>query len=102
MEDLNRDIESFNDRVVVEQRELYIELSGNANPPLVSKAPGFHRFGVREKTKVNRLGQAIKSKTHRFNWFREAERDRKLHLTNDHRTTMGRAVVNYFEGQFGI
>ena len=102
MESLNRDIESFNDRVVMEQQELYAQLSGNPNPPLVSKAPGFHRFGVWEKSKVNRLGQVIKTKTHRFSWFREAQRDRKLHLTNAHRTTMGRAVVNYFVGQFSL
>ena len=76
--------------------------SGNPNPPLVSKAPGFHRFGVWEKSKVNRVGQIIKTKTHRFSWFREAQRDRKLHLTNAHRTTMGRAVVNYFVGQFSL
>ena len=102
MEALNRDIESFNDRLVVEQRDLYVQLSGNNNPPLVSKAPGFHRFGVREKKTVNRLVQEVKTKTHRFSWFREVDRNRKLHLTNQHRTTMGRAVVNYFSGQFNF
>ena len=102
MESLNRDIESFNNSVVMEQKKLYTQLSGNPNPPLVSKEPGFHRFGVWEKSKVNRVGQIIKTKTHRFSWFREAQRDRKLHLTNDHHTTMGRAVVNYFVDQFGL
>ena len=65
------DNESFNNRVVMEQRELYGQLSGNPNPPLVSKVPGFHCFAVHEKKNVNRLGQVIKTKTHRFSWFRE-------------------------------
>ena len=62
--------------------------------------PRFHTYGVRTSTRVSkdRYGKQQKYhvKYHRWEHWREEDRVTMLHLRNDRRFKMGKAVNNYF------
>ena len=66
----------------------------------VPKYPGFHTYGVRKSTKVrfDRYGQQYTTvvKSHRWEHWREQDPAYMLHLRNDRRFKMGKAINNYF------
>ena len=61
---------------------------------------GIHTYGVRTATQkwIDDLGQVNERifKAHRWNWWREQEYNRMLHLTNEKRFKLGSAINNYF------
>ena len=62
--------------------------------------PGIHKHGTRVTTKkyMDEHGQlkTIHLKTHRWEQWRETDRLRMLHLTNERRFILGRAINEYF------
>lgn len=62
--------------------------------------PGFHKYGMRMVTRkyTDKYGQEHHRviKKHRWEHWRESERSQKLHLTNERRFKMGKAVNEYF------
>ena len=76
------------------------EIEKDNNASGIHYAPGMHKFGVRTDTKkyVNRYGaiQVRKTKTHRWEEWREEDKARMLHLSNKVRVKMGRKVGRYF------
>ena len=62
--------------------------------------PGIHKHGTRVTTKkyTDEHGQlkTIHLKTHRWEQWRETDRLRMLHLTNERRFILGRAINEYF------
>ena len=87
MTDLNDQIMDLNQKIFTEQKEIYLEENGGEAVGNLSRAPKFQTFGVR-------------SKKLRLEWYRERNVTRKLHLTDRHRSTLGRAAGSYFEKMF--
>ena len=87
MTDLNGRVMELNQRILTEQRDIYIEENDGMISGEISRAPKFHTFGVRDRK-------------HRMEWFRERNASKKLHLTDRHRSTLGRAAGTYFKKMF--
>ena len=85
---------NFNQKVFEEQAELYSSqcdgLSGTK-----TRAPRFHTYGTRKK-KVVRRNKVVQVTEHRWEWYREREASRMLHLKDVYRCKMARAINNYF------
>ena len=92
--ELNKRITKFNNDNFQCQLELYQEKNGGIAGAR-DKAPLFHTYGVRCERK-KRKGRFYNKHSHRWSWWREDEMSQMLHLKDEHRLTMGRAVVNYF------
>ena len=62
--------------------------------------PRFHTYGVRTSTRstTDMYGNVnvYNVKTHRWEHWRETDKTNMLHLRNDRRFKMGKAVNNYF------
>ena len=96
--ELNKRISRFNNDNFQCQLELYQEKNGGTAGAR-DKAPLFHTLGVRCERRKKK-GHSYNKHSHRWSWWREDERSQMLHLKDEHRLTMGRAVVNYFRGMW--
>ena len=65
----------------------YLEENDGKAVGNMSRAPKFHSFGVWNK----RL---------RLEWYREGHVSQKLHLSDRHRSTLGRVAGTYFDKMF--
>ena len=84
---LNDRIMRMNQRIFTEQKAIYVEENDGMTAGDFSRAPKFHTFGVRNRK-------------HRMEWYRERNPSKKLHLTDRHRSTLGRAAGTYFQKMF--
>ena len=65
------------------------------------RSPKFHTFGITTKTRVDKCRTVTVTEAHhKWSWWRESDPGMMLHLFATHRVTMGKAVNNYFIGQY--
>ena len=99
MRRLNDRIINFNQKIFVEQDKLYKSLNNGVSGE-VGKCVKFHTYGLRKRTVVTKRGNRVEIKKHRWENWREAEPSRMLHLSDEQRVKMGKAINNFFVGQF--
>ena len=99
MMDFNDKIKLFNNTIYQENIDVFKAQNGGVAGEK-PKMLGLHKYGIRKLNKKFPSGKVVPAHTHRFEHWREADRDQMLHLNNDQRAKAGRAVNNFFINQF--
>ena len=100
MKSINGKIMELNQKLFEREVKTYKRLNDGV-AGTQNKAPRFHKYGLRKVTRKYPNGKKVPVTTHRFEHWRQSEpRDRMLHLNNEQRAKMGRAVSAFFKCQF--
>ena len=99
MKNLNEEIIKFNDKTFSEDIEIYQEQNGGVAGTR-SKAPRFHKLGIRKETIKYPDGKKREKTRHRWEHWRENVPMNMLHLNDEQRLRMGRKINNFFINQF--
>ena len=99
MMDFNDKIKLFNNTIYQENIDVFKAQNGSVageKPTML----GLHKYGIRKLNKKFPSGKVVPLHTHRFEQWRETEREQMLHLNADQRAKAGRAINNFFINQF--
>ena len=96
---LNEKIKLFNERIFHEQIEIY----KSQNEGVAGSRPkslGYHKYGIRKDTITQKDGTKTGVLSHRFEHWRESSKEMMMHLNDNQRAKMGRALNNFYVYQF--
>ena len=99
MMDLNEKITQLNNNIFQKTIEVFKSQNGGVAGEK-PKTLGLHKYGMRKLTKKYPNGKVVAVRTHRWEHFRETEKEQMLHLNDEQRAKVGRAINNYFINQF--
>lgn len=99
MMDFNDKIKLFNNTIYQENIDVFKAQNGGVAGEK-PKMLGLHKYGIRKLNKKFPSGKVVPLHTHRFEQWRETEREQMLHLNDDQRAKAGRPINNFFKNQF--
>ena len=99
MEELNKQITLFNNRLFNSQVVLYRHMN-NGVSGTIDKAPSLNRFGVRTKWIKDEDGEDYHVTSHRWNHWREKDKRNMLHLSDKFRNRLANHAIKYLRDPF--